>query len=162
MINVYFCNERLILLINKWVGGKTIYSSAFFVVMATNAFYTAEIGGELFKVLFVSSPPKHLQISCLVCLKVFVDNRHPHITDCCGIYLCSLCLDKPCPICKKNTFNKTFDDRHQRRMNDLGIYCPFKEKFCQWFGVLQVFSQHLSKCTYHKDSKLLCKYCRCI
>ena len=95
---------------------------------------------------FVDPPPEDLQ--CSICLSVL---RDPHLTSCCGKHFCQGCIGrirksgKPCPLCMCKGYNFTImlDKNFARKVNDLKVRCPKKEKGCEWTGELKNMEMHL-------------------
>ncbi|XP_064385541.1 TNF receptor-associated factor 4-like [Halichondria panicea] len=85
---------------------------------------------------------------CPLCLHV---TREPSLTSCCGQHFCQACIqkiltdNKPCPLCKENSFTTLLDKKQRRRVLDLKIYCDKKAKGCDWVGGLGEREQHLGE-----------------
>lgn len=100
-----------------------------------------------FQVNFVEQPSKEIQVECPVCLNVLFE---PKLAPCCGHSFCAACIDpiesddKPCPMCSQQI--KLVDDKRLKRtLNGLTVYCPHKEKGCEWTGELREVKNHLNK-----------------
>ena len=89
---------------------------------------------------------------CPLCLHV---TREPSLTSCCGQHFCQICIqkiltdNKPCPLCKENSFTTLLDKKQKRKVLDLKVYCEKKAKGCDWMGGLGELEQHLGeKCLF--------------
>ena len=98
--------------------------------------------------IFTKDLPEHLQVECSVCLCVL---RDPHMIDCkCGASFCQPCIQptleerKPCPLCNKPFSLSISNPSLQRTINDLKVYCSFKEAGCEWVGELGAMDEHLN------------------
>ena len=93
---------------------------------------------------FVDSPPDDL--TCSICLLVL---RDPLLTGCCGNHFCRACVlqvqreSQPCPLCGATAFTTMLDKYFVRKVNELKVECPTKEKGCSWVGDLGRLSDHL-------------------
>ena len=93
---------------------------------------------------FVDSPSKTLE--CPVCLLTL---RDPHVTTCCGNYLCEPCFLRvladrgTCPLCNDAEFNAFLHKGVQREINALKVRCVHQDQGCQWVGELGYLQQHL-------------------
>ena len=108
---------------------------------------------------FVSPPPEYLQLKCPICLEMLLDSSY--LVSCCGNHICGNCIQslstkptafcvlgpslgqKPCPLCKSNTYEKVIDKGHQRAINSLKVYCSNKGKGCNWTGEVKQLLSHL-------------------
>ncbi len=85
---------------------------------------------------------------CPLCLHV---TREPSLTSCCGQHFCQACIqkiltdNKPCPLCKENSFTTLLDKKQRRRIFDIQIYCNKKADGCDWMGGLGELEQHLGE-----------------
>ena len=85
---------------------------------------------------------------CPLCLHV---TREPFLTSCCGQHFCQVCIsrilteNKPCPLCKENTFTTLLDKKQKRRILSLKVYCDTKAKGCQWVDCLGELEKHLNE-----------------
>ena len=114
---------------------------------------------------FVDTIPDCL--SCSVCL---LPLRDPHLLDCCGIKMCSPCVDRieaadqPCPHCGER-FVHILDKGTTRQVLSLKTRCSRKRKYddCEWEGELQHLSKHetdecewaLVECRYSCGERIL-------
>ena len=112
--------------------------------------------------MFTKEPPEHLQIECSICLCVLSD---PRMVDCnCGACFCQLCIQptltgkKPCPLCNSPITTSLPDRRLQRTLNNLEVYCSFKETGCEWVGKLGILSQHLNVNSSDNYKRLGCPF----
>ena len=112
---------------------------------------------------FVDPPPKTLE--CPVCLLTL---RDPHVTTCCGNYLCEPCFQRvradrgSCPLCNDTEFNAFLHKGVQREINALKVRCVHQDQGCKWVGELGYLQQHLlpssgrrDGCGYEEEE---CKY----
>ena len=100
-----------------------------------------------YQVNFVNQPPKEIETECPVCFCVFLQ---PKLATDCGHSFCASCIDpiesdgKPCPLCSQHM--KLVDDKRlERTLNGLTVYCPHKEKGCEWTGELGEVNKHLNR-----------------
>lgn len=98
---------------------------------------------------FVEKLPDYLHIKCPVCLDILLPE--PYLVSCCGNHFCKKCIgslrrNDPCPLCKatNNAQFKVPDKGLERALNSLIIYCPNKDKSCDWKGTLGSAHHHLS------------------
>ena len=100
-----------------------------------------------YQVNFVEQPPKEIEVECSVCFNVLFE---PKLATCCGHSFCAACIDpiksgrKPCPLCSQQ-IELVDDKRLERTLNGLTVYCPHKEKHCEWTGELREVKYHLNK-----------------
>ena len=99
-----------------------------------------------YEVNFVNEPPKEIEIRCPICLDVVLD---PKLATDCGHSFCATCIGnweeerKPCPLCNKQL--KLVDDKRlERILNGYEVYCPNKDKGCEWTGELGQLEDHLN------------------
>ena len=92
----------------------------------------------------VSSPPD----ANLVCKICRLPSRNPHMTLCCGHVFCLSCISKvegsTCCICratKRGQYKLYKNKQVERDVWSLQIYCPNKEKGCQWQGELNSITE---------------------
>ena len=84
---------------------------------------------------FVDPPPKTYE--CSVCLLTL---RDPHVTTCCGNYLCEPCFQRvrtdrgSCPLCNDTEFNAFLHKGVQREINALKVRCVHQDQGCEWVG----------------------------
>ena len=83
---------------------------------------------------------------CPVCLLLL---RGPHLVSCCGHHLCASCVEqiqkggKACPLCNSASFNTMHNKGLERDMlNELMVLCTYKDRGCDWSGVLGSLEQH--------------------
>ena len=122
-----------------------------------------------YQVNFVEQPPKEIEVDCPVCFNVLFE---PKLATCCGHSFCAACIGpiksggKPCPLCSQQ-IELVDDKRLERILNGLTVYCPHKEKGCEWTGELREVNNHLNKqpatdsllkgCQYQE---ILCEVCQ--
>ena len=105
---------------------------------------------------FVDPPPDSLQ--CPVCLLPF---RDPALLSCCGHKGCASCIGRikaaghPCPLCQQ-PFDTMLDKQFQRKVLDLRVFCPAKEKGCDWKGELRDLEAHSRRDCGHVEEE--CRY----
>ena len=99
-----------------------------------------------YEVTFVSEPPKEVETNCPICFHVFFE---PKLAINCGHSFCATCIanheeeEKPCPFC--NQQGKFVEDKRLKRIiNDYEVYCPHREKGCEWTGELRQLESHLN------------------
>ncbi len=110
------------------------------------------------------TPVKELpgDLTCPVCQDII---NQPMMLDCCGMYICKICVDKivksplatgnHCPYCQK-TFNYLHNPAIQRRVNALQMYCPNHLLGCQWIGRFAQIEDHVDKADLRPDNN--CQY----
>ena len=98
---------------------------------------------------FVQQPPDYLHVKCPVCLDILLPE--PYLVSCCGNHFCQRCISSigkydPCPLCKAkhNAQFKVPDKGLTRTLNSLNIYCPNRDKSCDWAGPLETVYNHIS------------------
>ena len=75
------------------------------------------------------------------------------VTNCCGKSFCHEGISglKPCPTCGEVDFT-TMELKNQQKIDNLQVYCTFKERECGWSGRLQHLEVHLdpdqNECQY--------------
>ena len=88
------------------------------------------------------SPPPDANLICKICR---LPSRNPHMTLCCGHVFCMSCISKvegsTCCICRATKRGqpqyKLYKNKQvERDVWSLQIYCPNKEKGCEWQGEL--------------------------
>lgn len=96
---------------------------------------------------FVEPPPKLIIADCPICLHIL---REPFQATCCGKNFCKTCLDEnkanhssSCPCCKARNFTSFEDKRLQQILYDFRVFCPHRQKGCQWTGELRALEGHL-------------------
>ena len=127
-----------------------------------------------YDVTFVNPPPPEVQTECPICHCVLF---RPRMATCqCGYSYCSACIDrverdgKPCPLCSQ-PFCLVNDNRLERILNGYEVYCPHKEKGCEWTGELGQLDNHLNRnpqpdkllegCQFQDIPCRLCQLYRC-
>ena len=88
---------------------------------------------------------------CPICIKVA---RKPHKCGCCGKVFCKCCLEHKmksrsffCPNCHENLHQNYFPDKKgMKKIRQLKIYCPNKDRECSWTGEIQQVDSHISEC----------------
>ena len=84
--------------------------------------------------------------------------REAQISGCCGSVFCKVCLEKlreliaakySCPHCHSFEFPTFPCKEADQQIKALEVYCPNKNKGCQWTGKLNDIDQHI------KDGKRL-------
>lgn len=110
---------------------------------------------------FVEQPPQSLE--CSICLHVY---RNPLLLSCCGNHFCEDCITtvmkegKCCPLCNQPNFSVLLDRGLQRRVNELRVSCPNKDRGCPWEGELGKMREHLTGGAAEGESSLVrcCKF----
>ena len=83
--------------------------------------------------------------------------RKAQISTCCGCIFCKVCLDKlkelveakspgamyGCPHCLMFEFHTFAHTEGDQQIKKLKIYCPNKNKGCQWTGMLNDIHKHI-------------------
>ena len=93
---------------------------------------------------FVQEPPQSLE--CSICMHAY---RNPMLMSCCGNHFCESCISKVmkdrknCPLCNQPKFSVLLDRGLQRRVNELPVNCPNKDRGCAWQGELGKVTEHL-------------------
>ena len=93
---------------------------------------------------FIDKIPDNLL--CQRCKRVA---RDPNVTSCCGEYFCKECIspfhrdNQPCPGCGEADFSMIFNRREQRYILSLKLYCPMKNRGCEWMGQLEQLEGHI-------------------
>ncbi len=109
---------------------------------------------------FAEKPSK--EFYCPVTFDLLLD---PHQTDCCGNHLSQEAVAEikrnrgPCPLCKKPALETHPDKFFKRKVNELGVYCPNKDKGCEWVGELGNLDQHLSNSFLGGDCQFVTVEC---
>eukprot|EP00731_Ephydatia_muelleri_P006662 Em0003g910a len=92
--------------------------------------------------------PASRDYECPLCLHVM---REPMVTDCCGGHFCSSCIltvsgsGKGCPLCRRRTFKTLINKAVERKIADLRICCPTKDRGCPWQGPARDAAAHLAR-----------------
>ena len=96
---------------------------------------------------FVEEPQAAFQSECPICLLVL---REPYQATCCGKSFCKECVEQvranttACPACKVEDFNVFHNKGLQQSLYDFQVYCPHKNKGCEWTGELRELDNHLN------------------
>ena len=109
--------------------------------------------------LFLCQPPKHL--SCSVC---YFLNQNLHLSACCGYNFCKSCLvmlkgqgrKVECPLCLQVQFNTYPNKEASKEFKNLRIFCPNKERGCQWQQKISDVYDHLGNPTGCQYQDVLC------
>ena len=106
---------------------------------------------------FVESPSE--ESFCFKCKKIL---NKPVLTECCGIHLCTSCaeLDIPgdsklsqCPQCSFLQARCMLNKSKWRGILRLRVFCPLKERGCEWEGELKACHEHLLSNCHYMDFK---------
>ena len=104
---------------------------------------------------FVDDVPR--RFVCTICLCIL---KKPNLTGCCGIHCCECCLKqwlvgikpkKTCPHCRAERVNRMWNKSLEREIDELSVYCPNRERRCNWVGEKGSLKSHLmsdSGCQY--------------
>ena len=105
-----------------------------------------------YKCEFVESVPDNYK--CQLCSLVA---KRRTVTSCCGESFCHEGIsgleqgNQPCPACGEVDFT-TMELKNQQKIDNLQVYCTFKERECGWSGRLQDLEVHLdphqNECQY--------------
>lgn len=120
------------------------YSYLLDLKMSVNALSHMSRG---YQINFVEQPPKEIEVECPVCFNILFE---PKLAACCGHSFCAVCIDpiesdgKPCPLCSQQ-INLVDDKCLEQTLNGLIVYCPHKEKGCEWTGELREVTTHLNR-----------------
>ena len=119
-----------------------------------------------YQVNFVRHPPREIPVKCAICLDVLFE---PKVVSCCGHSFCAACIDrvvrcgKPCPLCSR-PFTVTDNQWLKRTLKDYDVYCPHRDKGCEWIGQLRQVENHLNQdplpdklCQYQE---IQCQHCQ--
>ena len=94
---------------------------------------------------FVDPPTD--EFNCPICLGIL---QEPYLTACCGNHFCEACVGKvkeganKCPLCQETPLNGIINKSLRRKLNELKVYCMYKETGCKWIGDLGKLEQHLA------------------
>ena len=90
----------------------------------------------------------------------------PHLTECCGQHLSERAVEqlkrriRPCPMCAMPLV--TIKDIHfRRKVRELPVFCPNKNKGCQWVAEVSAVKEHMEVCPW-KFSSLRPGNCLCL
>ena len=118
--------------------------------------------GRGYEVSFIQSPSKEVQSECPICHCVLFQ---PKMATChCGHSFCSHCISqieserKPCPLCGQK-FKLVENKWLQRTLNGYAVYCPHKDKGCEWTGELGQLEKHLNRQESAATAEELMKGC---
>ena len=110
-------------------------------------------------VVFVEEVPKDLH--CPLCLDVLTE---PYLTDC-GHHFCNHCLTpliankEPCPVCRETDYEVMRNLAVERQINNLKVYCSFREQGCKWIGTRKELKEHVkSVCNFSSFPCLFQKF----
>lgn len=102
---------------------------------------------------FVESPSE--EFFCFKCKKIL---NKPVLTECCGIHLCTLCAEpnmpsdsklSQCPQCSFLQARCMLNKSKWRAILRLRVFCPLKERGCEWDGEMNTSDKHrLIDCQY--------------
>ena len=98
-----------------------------------------------YKYEFIGEVPDNLFCQRCKCVA-----RDPNVTSCCGEYFCKECIspfhrdNQPCPGCREADFSIVLNRREQRKISSLLLYCPMKNRGCEWTGRLEHLESHLN------------------
>ena len=100
-------------------------------------------------------------VVCSICLDILTE---PHLTSCCGIHFCGICISAvkdrkdPCPVCREPAFKIMLDKHTQRKLNSFIVHCHERAAGCKWTGELGKLKHHLESCTFEKFY-YVCQFC---
>ena len=75
--------------------------------------------------------------------------REPHLTSCCGMTVCKVCISpviedkKSCPSCEKAEVVTFLNVRDNQRILALEVRCIMKDRGCEWTSKLEGLKAHL-------------------
>jgi len=96
------------------------------------------------KITFVELPSHDFK--CPICLGVL---KEPFLTSCCGNHFCKPCIvsvkkdSSKCPLCKATPLNGIINKHFKRSLDQLKVYCIYKEMGCEWIGEYGKVEKHL-------------------
>jgi len=120
------------------------------------------------QITFVESPSHDFK--CPICLGVL---KEPFLTTCCGNHFCESCIasvkknSTKCPLCKATPLNGIVNKHFKRTLNQLRVYCLYKEMGCEWIGEYGKLEKHLDfdnekgECQFVAVRCPLSKKCEC-
>ena len=89
----------------------------------------------------------------LICKICHYPSREPCLSECCGHTFCKSCIDHAkrattfysciCPVCRSEEFKLIHNKQNERAINILHVYCPNKERGCEWQGEINDIKHHL-------------------
>ena len=83
----------------------------------------------------------------------------PHLTDCCGKHLSQKAVteiqreNRACPLCNKPSWKTMLDKKSQRQVNELHVFCRYRERGCGWKGSLCEFKRHIKCCVFDDEER---------
>ena len=95
---------------------------------------------------FAELPTSCFQTDCPICIRIL---RDPHQCKRCGENFCCSCIKrvqaerKPCPMCRKDSFEVFEDKGLKQALSQLQVLCS--EGGCKWNGELGELEHHLSE-----------------
>ena len=98
---------------------------------------------------FAEQPTRCFQTHCPICTMIL---RDPRQSKCCGENFCCSCIKqvrakrKPCPTCRKDSFEVFEDKGLKQSLIQLHVFCS--EGGCKWNGELGELEHHLSEVTH--------------
>jgi len=104
---------------------------------------------------FVKRPPRLFQTDCPICHLIL---RDPYEAMCCGYSFCYTCIQqdqrrrKCCPWCRKYNFEFFENVGMKRSINQLRVFCKYREGGCRWRGELGKLQDHLDKTDHSSES----------
>ena len=79
----------------------------------------------------------------------------PHLTECCGQHISQIAVDQfftrsyprrpPCPFCSKPLVTIR-DANFRRQVRELPVFCPNKNRGCEWVADLSELETHIEQC----------------
>lgn len=86
---------------------------------------------------------------CPFTLKILIE---PYLTSCCGEHLSKEAATRiqggggVCPFCKEPNWSAELNKSFRRTVHELQVFCPHREKKCQWVGELGALKHHEQSC----------------
>ena len=96
---------------------------------------------------FVKKPSENF--FCPFTLKVLME---PYLTSCCGEHLSKEAATRiqgasgVCPFCKEPNWSTELNKSFRRQVHELQVFCPHRERGCQWVGELGALKHHEESC----------------
>ena len=124
-----------------------------------NYWKTKPVGG--YDYAFIDIPQERLM--CNICALPCCEAQ---ISGCCGYVFCKVCLNKlreltkakySCPHCHNSEFPTFPHKEADQQIKALDIYCPNKNKGCQWIGKLSDVDKHFKHGKCHDVECGKCK-----
>ncbi len=87
----------------------------------------------------------------------------PQLTECCGNHLSHPVVErlkrdrKPCPLCNEPNLVTHNDKYFERKVRELRVRCPYKDKGCVWEGGVASYVTHASSCP---KQPWICQHCK--